>query len=94
MVKIGRAYNFYYLVRFYFTSHSQDEESSSAYYGDYTVQDLGPCCSQLAMLVKGMHSSKQQAVREKYTNSKFLSVAKEPALRGGIIQELAAQKKA
>ena len=81
-------------MKIHFPSHSQDEENISEYYGDYTVQDLGPCCSQLAVILKGMHSSKQQAVREKYTNSKFLSVAKEPALRGGIIQELAAQKKA
>ena len=75
------------------TSHySYLQNLATDYYGGYTERELKPCCRQLAIIVKGMHSSRQQAVKDKYSNRKFLSIAKEPALSGSIIQELAAQK--
>ena len=37
-----------------------------------------------------MHTSKQQAVKNKYTSSKFMRIAKEPCLQGKVIKELAA----
>ena len=85
-------YLFLWITNFPFLSYIFVQNSVPSYYGDYTERDLQPCCIQLAIIVKGMHSCKQQAVREKYSNSKFLSIAKEPALSGSIIQELAAQK--
>ena len=45
---------------------------------------------KLAQLVIKMPIAKQQAVREKYSNSKFLRVAKEPSLFGKVTNELAA----
>jgi hypothetical protein len=68
------------------------QKLATDYYGGYTESDLQPCRRQLAIIVKGMQSSRQQAVKDKYSNSKFLSIAKEPALSGSVIQELAAQK--
>lgn len=44
---------------------------------------------KLAQLLKKMPVAKQQAVREKYSNSRFLRVAKEPSLFGRTVRELA-----
>ena len=46
---------------------------------------------KLALLVLRMPVAKQQAVREKYSSSRFLRVAREPALFGETIKELASQ---
>lgn len=44
----------------------------------------------MAHLVVNMHTSKQQAVKNKYSSSKFLRIAKEPCLQGKVMKDLAA----
>ena len=67
------------------------QNATLEHYTGYTETDLLPCMQKLAQLVVRMPLVKQQAIREKYSSKRFLRVAKEPALFGETIRELAAQ---
>ena len=60
------------------------------YYSGYSKSDFLPCVNRMAKLVTKMTVAKQQSVREKYSNSRFLRVAKDPALFGKTVKEMAA----
>lgn len=51
-----------------------------------------PCVQELACLVSNMVTCKQQAVRTKYSSSKFMKVAKTAELKGDVICRLAASQ--
>lgn len=72
-----------------YTDHSIQWDTTLEHYTTYTEAELLPCMQKLAQLVLRMPLVKQQAVREKYSSSKFLRVAREPALFGETITELA-----
>ena len=55
------------------------------YYSSYSCQDLLPTVSMLAkMMNKALANTKLQAVRNKYSSSKFMHVAQLPQLQGCI----------
>ena len=61
------------------------------HYSTYSEKELLLCAQRMAKLVLNMHSSKQQAVRNKYGSSKFLHISKEAVLQGKVIRYLASQ---
>ena len=60
------------------------------HYSTYSESQLLPCAGRLAWLVSHMATSKQQAVRKKYSSSKFLKVATNSGLHSRPVRELAA----
>jgi cyclin B len=60
------------------------------HYSSYSESQLLPCARRLAWLVSNMAGSKQQAVRNKYSSSRFLKVATNSGLQSRLIRELAA----
>lgn len=61
------------------------------HYSMYSEQDLLPCIQKMARLLGNMQTSKQQAVRSKYSSSKYLRVAKaEVLLKSQVVRDLAA----
>jgi hypothetical protein len=60
------------------------------HYSSYSESQLLPCARRLAWLVSNMAGSKQQAVRKKYSSSRFLKVATNSGLQSRLIRELAA----
>lgn len=59
------------------------------HYSTYSESQIMPCVRKMAKLVTAMASSKQQAIRNKYSSSKFLRIAKEPRLSSSLVMELA-----
>ena len=64
---------------------------SLRHYSTYSEADIMPCVRKMCSLLVAMPTAKQQAVRRKYSEKKFLSVAKNDALQGHTIRTLAAQ---
>ena len=61
------------------------------HYSTYSEADIMPCLRKMCSLLVAMPTTKQQAVRKKYSDEKFLCVAKNEALQGHTIRTLAAQ---
>ena len=59
------------------------------HYSTYSEEDLLPCVRKIAWLVANMNSAKQQAVKTKYSSSKFQRVAKAAVLQRQTIMDLA-----
>ncbi|XP_019625403.1 PREDICTED: G2/mitotic-specific cyclin-B-like isoform X2 [Branchiostoma belcheri] len=59
------------------------------YYSTYSEEDLLPIMRHMAKNISKSSTSKLQAVRNKYTSSKFLKIATIPELKSDYIQELA-----
>ena len=62
------------------------------HYTTYSKENIMPCVHKLACLVSGMDTCKQQAVRTKYSSSKFMKVSKTGELKGDIIRFLSSSK--
>ncbi|CAH1254824.1 CCNB2 [Branchiostoma lanceolatum] len=59
------------------------------FYSTYSEEDLLPTMRHMAKNIAKSSTSKLQAVRNKYTSSKFLKIATIPELKSDYIQELA-----
>ena len=59
------------------------------HYSTYSEKDLLPCLRKMAWLVVNMNSAKQQAVKTKYSSSRFQRVAKAAVLQRQTIMDLA-----
>ncbi|XP_064390250.1 G2/mitotic-specific cyclin-B-like [Halichondria panicea] len=62
---------------------------SLVFYSTYCEEQLIPCVKQMARIVVAMPTSKQQAIRKKYSDVKFLEVAKSESLKGTTVRTLA-----
>ncbi len=60
-----------------------------AFYSTYSEEQLQPCVKKIAGLIIAMPTSKQQAIRKKYSEKKFLQVAKLEVLNGHTVRTLA-----
>ena len=58
------------------------------HYSRYTEAEILPCMSKMAQRVTNIGSAKQKAVRDKYSASRFMRVAKEDMLQGQIVHDL------
>ena len=76
----------YLAIRIY---KAGDWNPTLQHYSTYSESELMPCVKRMAKLISTMASSKQQAVRNKYSSSKFLRIAKEPRLSSSVVLELA-----
>lgn len=54
------------------------------HYSDYTLEDVQPCIEDLKGVLAGSVASKQQATRKKFSDPKFLRIAKLPDLESYI----------
>jgi len=61
------------------------------HYTTYKEADILPCVCKIAKLVQNMEKAKQQAVRNKYASSKFMSTSKVPGLFSEEMQALASR---
>ena len=64
--------------------------STLQHYSNYSEEDILPCVRKMAQQVVAMSSSKQQAVRNKYSSTKFMNIASKPSLLDKVILDLAA----
>lgn len=58
------------------------------HYADYTLADVQPCIEDLRAVLAGSGASKQQATRKKFSDPKFLRIAKLPDLEAYIANML------
>ena len=82
---------------------TEDEEISDVnsvwninlqHYSSYSSNQLMPTVRKLANMVnKAENNTKLQAVRTKYSSTKFMSVAKLPQLKGGMMSKLCNKQK-
>lgn len=61
------------------------------FYSTYSEEQLHPTVAKLASLVVKAETSKQTAIRNKYSTSKLLKISQIPELKSPIVVELAAQ---
>lgn len=61
------------------------------HYSTYSESEVLPCVRKIASILIGMLTSKQQAVRNKYSSKKYLQVSKMEALHGKTVRSLAAE---
>lgn len=67
-----------------------DWNDTLIYHSTYTEEQLLPVmCKMAAVVVKSQHSSKQQAVKQKYEATKFMKISKLPQLKSDMITKLA-----
>ena len=71
------------------TCHTPTQTPSLVFYSTYCEEQLIPCVKQMARIVVAMPTSKQQAIRKKYSDVKFLEVAKSESLKGTTVRTLA-----
>ena len=77
----------YYLPKF---SHQTLQTPTLEHYTTYRECDILPCACKMAKLVQNMVTAKQQAVRTKYSSSKFMEVSKLDRLFSQEMKTLAA----
>ena len=70
-------------------SSSSQWTSTLQHYSNYSEEDILPCVRKMAQQVVAMSSSKQQAVRNKYSSTKFMKISNEPSLSSKVVQDLA-----
>ncbi len=63
------------------------QNASLQHYTTYSESAILPCVRDIATLIHKMPTAKQQAVRSKYSSSKFLRVARNPLLQSSIIKD-------
>ncbi len=68
--------------------HTHTQTPKLEHYTGYAQSDLLPCITTFARLISKLPVAKQQSVREKYCNSRYLRVAMEPGLTGEAVREL------
>ncbi|KAL8570837.1 G2/mitotic-specific cyclin-B [Nucella lapillus] len=61
------------------------------YYSTYSEDQIRPTATKLASLVIRAETSKQTAIRNKYSTSKLLKISQLPELKSPLLMELAAQ---
>ena len=60
------------------------------HYSNYSEDNILPCVRKMAQQVVAVTTSKQQAVRNKYSSTKFMKIANEPSLSSKVVLDLAA----
>ncbi len=71
-------------------THTHTQSRALVFYSTYSEEQLQPCVKKIARLIVAMPTSKQQAIKKKYSEKKFLQVAKFEALTSHIVRTLAA----